>query len=111
MVRRAADRVGTGSRRLGISHLADGWDEGMICLRREDSGEGGACPSVSTAVRKLVFFTIVIKNVVNFTPFKDGIGLFRDAANAKPQNFQTGAGWFTYNLITNLARPKVPEAK
>jgi len=49
--------------------------------------------------------------VVNFTPYKDGVGLVRDAANAKLQNFQTGDGWFTYNLITNLAQPKQPAAK
>jgi hypothetical protein len=54
---------------------------------------------------------IPYQKVVNFTPFKDGIGLTRDAASAKPQNFQTGDGWFTYNLITNLAQFKFQEAK
>jgi len=28
----------------------------------------------------------------------------RDAQTAKAQSFQTGDGWFTYNLITNLAQ-------
>jgi hypothetical protein len=28
----------------------------------------------------------------------------RDAANAKPQFFITGDGWFTYNLVTNLSQ-------
>jgi hypothetical protein len=41
--------------------------------------------------------------IVSFQPFSDGIGLIRDASNAKPQIFVTGDGWFTYNLVTNLA--------
>jgi hypothetical protein len=42
--------------------------------------------------------------VVSFEPFSDGIGVTRDAANAKPQFFVTGEGWFTYNLVTNLSK-------
>jgi hypothetical protein len=42
--------------------------------------------------------------VVSFQPFSDGIGLIRDAASAKPQIFVTHDGWFTYNLVTNLAK-------
>ena len=42
--------------------------------------------------------------IVSFQPFSDGIGVIRDASNAKPQIFVTGDGWFTYNLVTNLAR-------
>lgn len=42
--------------------------------------------------------------IVSFEPFSDGIGIMRDAASAKPQLFITGDGWFTYNLITNLAK-------
>jgi hypothetical protein len=41
--------------------------------------------------------------IVSFQPFADGIGVVRDAASAKPQIFLTGDGWFTYNLVTNLA--------
>ena len=41
--------------------------------------------------------------IVSFQPFSDGIGIIRDALNAKPQIFVTGDGWFTYNLVTNLA--------
>lgn len=43
-------------------------------------------------------------NVVSFLPISDGIGIIRDIADAKPQSFITGDGWFTYNLVTNLAR-------
>lgn len=42
--------------------------------------------------------------IVSFQPFADGFGIIRDGANAKPQLFITGDGWFTFNLVTNLAR-------
>ena len=48
-------------------------------------------------------FRIRYDKVVSFTPFEDGIGLCKDNVRAKPQRFRTGDGWFTYNLITNLA--------
>jgi hypothetical protein len=41
--------------------------------------------------------------IVSFQPFSDGIGIIRDTSSAKPQIFVTGDGWFTYNLVTNLA--------
>jgi hypothetical protein len=41
--------------------------------------------------------------IVSFQPFSNGMGIIRDASNAKPQIFVTGDGWFTYNLVTNLA--------
>jgi len=41
--------------------------------------------------------------IVSFQTFSDGIGIIRDAVSAKPQIFVTGDGWFTYNLVTNLA--------
>lgn len=46
---------------------------------------------------------IPYSKIVSFEPFSDGIGLHRDAATAKPQVFVTGDGWFTYNLVSNLA--------
>ena len=49
-------------------------------------------------------FRIPYKKIVSFQPFSDGVGLCRDAASAKPQLFKTGDGWFTYNLLTNLAQ-------
>lgn len=48
-------------------------------------------------------FRIPYKKIVSFTPYSDGIGIQRDATTAKPQTFVTGDGWFTYNLIVNLA--------
>ena len=49
-------------------------------------------------------FRIPYAKIVSFTAYSDGIGLQRDAQSAKPQGFVTGDGWFTYNLITNLAK-------
>lgn len=47
---------------------------------------------------------IPFRKIVSFDQFSDAIGLMRDAASAKPQFFVTGDGWFTYNLITNVAQ-------
>jgi len=59
---------------------------------------------------KHIFFAGPVKalrvpyaKIVSFQPFSDGIGIIRDASSAKPQIFVTGDGWFTYNLVTNLA--------
>ncbi|PLX59582.1 hypothetical protein [Sedimenticola selenatireducens] len=49
-------------------------------------------------------FRIKFDKIVTFEPFSDGIGIQRDAMTAKPQSFATNDGWFTYNLITNLAQ-------
>jgi len=49
-------------------------------------------------------FRINYNKIVSFETFSDGIGVQRDAQTAKPQSFLTGDGWFTYNLITNLAQ-------
>jgi hypothetical protein len=42
-------------------------------------------------------------DMVSFTPYDTGIGIGRDSARAKPQVFVTNDGWFTCNLIQNLA--------
>lgn len=42
--------------------------------------------------------------IVSFEQFNDGIGIMRDLASAKPQIFVTEDGWFSYNLIANLAQ-------
>jgi hypothetical protein len=47
---------------------------------------------------------VAYDKIVSFTPYSDGIGIQRDAQTAKPQVFVTGDGWFTYNLIANLAK-------
>jgi len=49
-------------------------------------------------------FRIAFNKIVTFEPFSDGIGVQRDTSTAKPQTFVTGDGWFTYNLVANLAQ-------
>lgn len=49
-------------------------------------------------------FRVKYDKIISFTPYSDGIGIQRDAQSAKPQVFVTGDGWFTYNLISNLAK-------
>ena len=49
-------------------------------------------------------FRINYNKIVAFEPFENGIGVQRDAQTAKPQTFVTEDGWFTYNLIVNLAQ-------
>ena len=49
-------------------------------------------------------FRIGYAKIMAFEAFSDGIGVQRDALTAKPQSFVTEDGWFTYNLITNLAQ-------
>jgi hypothetical protein len=34
----------------------------------------------------------------------EGIGIVRDAPNAKPQIFVNDVGWFTYGLMVNVSR-------
>lgn len=48
-------------------------------------------------------FRIPFSKIVSYEPFSNGIGITRDAANAKMQSFVTGDGWFTYNLISNIS--------
>ncbi|MCY4465687.1 MAG: hypothetical protein OXE46_09140 [Chloroflexi bacterium] len=49
-------------------------------------------------------FRINYNKIVSFEPYSDGIGVQRDAQTAKPQSFLTDDGWFTYNLVANLAQ-------
>lgn len=47
-------------------------------------------------------FRIRYDRVVSFDPYSDGIGVTRDAANARPQTFVVGRsqGWFLCNIVT-----------
>ena len=49
-------------------------------------------------------FRIPYDKIVSWEPYSDGIGITRGVASAKPQLFVTGDGWFTYNLVMNLAQ-------
>ena len=48
-------------------------------------------------------FRIRFDKIIAFTPYSDGIEVQKDGTTAKPQIFVTGDGWFSYNLLTNLA--------
>ncbi len=48
-------------------------------------------------------FRVAYSRVVAWESYEDGVGLWRGVANAKQQVFITGDGWFTCNLIRNLA--------
>ena len=48
-------------------------------------------------------FRIPYGKIISFEPYEDGIGLQRDGSTAKPQILVTGDGWFSYNMIRNLA--------
>lgn len=49
-------------------------------------------------------FRLQYDKIVSFQPFRNGVGIVRDAASAKPQFFEVEDGWFAYNLLSNLAR-------
>ena len=69
-------------------------DRGTLAVTTKHLYFGGASKS----------FRIRHDKIVSYMPFGDGVGVVRDAASAKPQIFVTGDGWFTYNLIANVAR-------
>lgn len=47
-------------------------------------------------------FRIAYSKIVSFEPYSDGIGITKDAANAKAQTFVNGDGWFIYNVLSNV---------
>jgi hypothetical protein len=49
-------------------------------------------------------FKTPIKKLVTITPFEDGIGFQKDGVSSKPQAMKGIDGWFSYNLICNLAQ-------
>jgi hypothetical protein len=64
-----------------------------------------------TVTNKHIHFTgdikalrIQYRKIASFLPFSNGVGIIRDSTTAKPQLFITHDGWFTCNLVANLAR-------
>ena len=49
-------------------------------------------------------FRLPYPKVVSFESFSNGIGFWKDAANAKAQYLITGDGLFAYNLVMNLSK-------
>jgi hypothetical protein len=56
-------------------------------------------------------FRIPFTKIVNFVPYSNGFGIFRDATNARQQVFLTGDGWFPFNLLTNLSQLQLEPEK
>ncbi|MDE2730168.1 MAG: hypothetical protein OXM02_15305 [Bacteroidota bacterium] len=46
-------------------------------------------------------FRVRHDRVVCYTPYQDGFSLTRARANARPEIFKTGDGWFAFNLVAN----------
>lgn len=69
-------------------------DTGLVAITNKHIYFAGPAKSIRLPYAK----------IVSFQPFNDGVGVIRDASSAKPQIFVTGDGWFTYNLVTNLAQ-------
>lgn len=69
-----------------------------------DTGMLGVTSKHLYFVGEIKRFRIRYDKIISFEPFEDGMGVQRDAMTATPQTFVTGDGWFTYNLVTNLAR-------
>ena len=44
------------------------------------------------------------EKIVALTPHSNGISVFEERNPDKPRTYVTGDGWFTYNLVANLAR-------
>ena len=42
--------------------------------------------------------------IISFQPMDEGIGVIKDGANSQPQIFINADGWFSYNMIVNLAK-------
>jgi len=68
-------------------------DQGILCITNKNIYFGG----------KIKSFRIPYNKIVSFTSYSDGIGIHRDSVNAKLEAFSTNDGWFTYNLLVNLA--------
>jgi hypothetical protein len=69
-------------------------DRGTLIITDKNIYFAGLCKGLRVPYSK----------IVAFQPFADGFGIIRDGANTKSQFFITGDGWFTYNLVTNIAR-------
>ena len=68
-------------------------DNGLLALTTKHLYFAGGRKSYRTPYAK----------IVSFQPYRDGIGVQRDAMTAKPQVYQLKHGWFAYNLAITLA--------
>ncbi|MCC6731168.1 MAG: hypothetical protein IT208_17720 [Chthonomonadales bacterium] len=68
-------------------------DSGLLAMTTKHIYFGGSRKS----------FRVPYGKIVSIQPYREGIAITRDAANARPQVFVTGNGWFAYNLAMNLS--------
>lgn len=68
-------------------------DSGMLVVTERNIYFAGPVKSVR----------IPFEKIIAFHPYDDGVGVMRDSANAKALVFVTGDGWFSYNLLVNVA--------
>jgi hypothetical protein len=68
-------------------------DTGMVIVTDRNIYFAGPSKSVRVPFNK----------IIAFNPYDDGVGIMRDSANAKALVFVTGDGWFSYNLLVNVA--------
>jgi hypothetical protein len=73
-------------------------------LERIDEGQVAITNNHIYFAGSIKNFRIPYAKIVTFVPYSDGIGICRDATNARSQIFKTAEGWFIYNLVANLAR-------
>ena len=66
-------------------------DTGVLCITTKHVYFAGATHR----------FRVRHDRIVSYTPMEDGFSLTRDRANARPEMFRTGDGWFTYNVVAN----------
>ena len=76
------------------------WDETV----RQDTGLLGLTTKHIYFAGPKKRFRVRYDKIVTLEPYSDGMSIMRDALTAKPQSFQTGDGWFVYNLAVNLAQ-------
>jgi hypothetical protein len=72
-------------------------------IEKIDSGALLVTPTRLIFSGQLRSSVIDLRKVATFQPFDDGIGIAKESVNSKLVFYQTGDGWFTYNLLKNLA--------
>ena len=87
------------SPRVSKSHSVE-WEETV----HEDTGLMGVTTKHIYFHGSRKRFRIRYDRIVSMEGFEDGLEVMRDAQTAKPQLFRTGDGWFTHNLVANLAQ-------
>ncbi len=86
--------------------LKGGGQAGQYVMVDVETGTLGLTDKHIYFVGETERFRITYEKVIAFQEFEDGVGIQRDAIRARPQEFITDEGWFTYNLLITLAQDK-----